>query len=331
MVVKQSQQQVDRDTFSSHHVPSKFAVDRVIGRSLSEQGFYQQYRKPGRPVVISGLLDDQPDWDLDYLTQKLGDQAFPVRHYGRSRYQQDKRQWTSTGSGVKAISLSFSDYAALLKSGEARDQDLYLARCSVRNTPLEEETGPKQVEQHLGFEKLPATSLNVWIGPGGHTSCLHYDPMDGLLMQMHGSKRVILFPPSQTYNLYPVPLYRQLRHGLTLRSVYSQLYPDNPDYQAFPKFRKAEMFRQEVVLNPGDVLFLPAGWWHEVSSLGDEMVCSVNRFWNVLPPSRALTSWNKWRAHLGSFCAAPHIAWSLATSVFKSDVEQELRKLFQRL
>ncbi|TVQ18444.1 MAG: cupin-like domain-containing protein [Leptolyngbya sp. DLM2.Bin15] len=331
MVAKQSQQQVDQDVVSSHLDPSKSSVERVIGRSLSRQEFYQRYRKPGKPVVISGLLDDQADWDLDYLTQKLGDQVFPVRHYGRSRYQQDKRQWTSTGSGVKAVSLPFSTYADLLRSGEALDQDLYLARCTLRNTPLEHEDGPKQVERYLGFDKFPATYLNVWVGPGGHTSCLHYDPMDGLLMQMHGAKRLILFPPSQTYNLYPFPLYKQLLHGLTLRPVYSQVYPENPDYQAFPKFRQAKQFQQEVILNPGEVLFLPAGWWHEVSSLGDGMVCSVNRFWNVLPPSRALTSWNKWRAHLGSLFASPHIAWNLLTALVKNDYEQGLRKLLQQL
>ncbi|NJN86722.1 MAG: cupin-like domain-containing protein [Leptolyngbyaceae cyanobacterium SL_7_1] len=199
-----------------------------------------------------------------------------------------------------------------------------------KGTPLEAAPALHQAEAWFGLQ-FPATSLNLWVGPGGHTSCLHYDPMDGILMQLYGCKKILLFPPSQTYNLYPIPVYKQLRHGLKLRAVYSQVYPETPDFQVFPKFASALPHGLEVVLHPGEILFLPAGWWHEVTALGDGVVCSVNRFWTVLPMSRALCSWNKWRAHLASVLAMPHIGWSLISAMRHQRSSDELKKLIQRL
>lgn len=310
--------------------PNAPPIDRVHYSDLSSEEFGDRYRKPGIPLVVQGLLDEEPEWNLEYLRQVLDNHVFPVRQYGQARYQQDKRHWTSSGSGVAACSMTFSDYADHLISGTAKQDDLYLARCSLKNTPLEQGHTLYQAEAWFGL-RFPATALNLWAGPGGHTSCLHYDPMDGLLMQLHGAKKVLLFPPSQTYNLYPIPVYKPLRYGLKLRSVYSQVYPYRPDLQAFPRYANALPYGSEIVLTPGDILFLPAGWWHEVTSLGDGLVCSVNRFWNVLPLSRAVGSWNKWRAHLASVLASPHMVRQWISAISHPHSRNELKKLLQQL
>jgi hypothetical protein len=306
------------------------SVQRVHLSSLTPESFFQNYQKPGTPVVVEGLLDGEPGWDLNFLSERLGDQEFPVRFYGQQRYQQDKREWTSTGSGVEARTLKFTEYAAMVRSGEAYEKDAYLARCSLKRSPTLNIPALERAEQQLGLN-MPATYLNLWVGPAGHTSCLHYDPMDGTLTQMHGSKKVLLFPPSQIYNLYPFPVINHLWHGLKLRSVYSQVYPERPDFSAFPKFKQALQHRYEVTLYPGEVLFLPAGWWHEVTALGEGMVSSVNRFWHVYPFSRAVSSWCKWRAHISSVFAAPHILWNFLSAVNSGKKQQELNKLLQRL
>ncbi len=184
------------------------------------------------------------------------------------------------GSGVNIRNLTFNDYAALLQSGEAHDQDLYLARSALTHTPLAQAPALVQAEQQLGFTR-PVTALNLWVGPSGHISCLHYDPMDGTLMQLQGSKHIILFPPNQLYNLYPFAVINHLRYGLRRRAVYSQVYPDRPDFESFPRFREALRHRQDVTLRPGEILFIPCGWWHEVSSVGSGAVLSINRWWNV--------------------------------------------------
>ena len=308
----------------SHEVP------RISIATLTPNLFIRRYRIPGVPVILTGMISPEQDWTLNFLSEMLKQQEFLLRRYGKERYQQDKRTWTSMGSGVPPESRSFLDYAELLRSGEAQEQDIYLAKCSIHPTPLAKTKAVEAIAAHLETLGLhqPASSLNLWIGPGGHTECLHYDPTDGTLIQLHGSKQVVLFPPSQTSNLYPFPFYVHLRHGMRVRSWFSRVYPDRPDFEAFPKLRHALSDRYDLVLKQGEILYIPAGWWHEVTALGDEMVCSLNRFWQV-PPRRALLSWLRWRVFLGSVCALPNVALSLVRAFFSRDRQQKIKEIIQ--
>jgi len=295
---------------------------------LTTQDFQRHYLRPGKPVVITGLLQHQEPWTLEFLCQHLGNSVFPVRQYGRDRYQQDKREWADMGSGVTVHSLSFREYADLIRSGQAYEQDLYLARCGLQGTPLEQAAVLTQAESALGLSGS-VTPLNLWCGPAGHTSCLHYDPMDGTLMQLVGTKQIILFPPSQLYNLHPFSVWNHLLHGAKRRAVYSQVYPNRPDFESFPRLQEALPYRIDVTLNPGEILFIPSGWWHEVTSVGEGLVCSVNRWWNV-PWGRSLRNWSKWRAHLGSVLGLPHVFSNLISALPTAAREQKLKEIIQR-
>lgn len=304
-------------------------VEQINFSSLTLKKFVESYQKNGIPVVISGLLQEC-DWNLDYLCDKLGKQKFVARFYGHERYNQDKRKWANIGSGVEAKIMSFTDYANLLRNHEAQKNDIYLAKCSIKNTPLANIDSLNSVGEQLGL-KRPLSDLNLWIGPGSHVECLHYDTGDGTLIQLHGSKKIVLFPPSQLHNIYPFPLYVHLLHGLKLRSWFSQVYPENPDLKTFPKFQEALLHKYEVILNPGEILYIPAGWWHEVTALGNEMVCSVNRFWRVYPTSRAVFSWSRWRNFLGFLFGLPHTLFSIGMAIFSSDRKQKISKILQML
>ncbi|NEQ27436.1 MAG: cupin-like domain-containing protein [Microcoleus sp. SIO2G3] len=304
-------------------------LSRVPASSLSTKTFFEEYQKEGIPVIITGLLESEPEWNLDYLCEKLSNHEFRIRFYGRDRYKQDKRTWTSIGSAVEGKTMLFTEYADLLRSHEAYEKDVYLGKCPLEDTPLAEPSTLKQAEAHLGL-RMPATGMNLWVGPGGHTTCLHCDAVDSTLMQLHGAKKILLFPPSQLYNIYPFPIVSHLRHGLKRRASYSQVYPEQPDFEAFPRFKQALEHRREDIVKQGEMLYIPAGWWHEVTSLGSDMVCSINRFWHVYPVSRALR-WSKWRIHLGSVCAAPYILGNLLAAISSGKPKQELSKLVQKL
>jgi hypothetical protein len=318
--------------FSQHSftIPGSVSeIPRVSNKELTAAQFFTTYRQRSQPVVITGWLEGDAEWNLDYLCQQLGDRQFPVRFYGQERYQQDKRQWTDMGSGVKTASLPFVEYAKLLQDGQAREQDMYLGKVNLANTTLAAAPIFQRVADQLNLT-VPVSGLNLWCGLGGHTTCLHCDSFDGTLIQLHGSKRILLFPPHQLPNLYPFSIWNHLRYGLKLRSSYSQVYPDRPDFAAFPKFRQALAHHYVVTLNAGDVLFIPVGWWHEVSALGEGMVCSVNRFWKVDPVWRSL-SWNKWRIHVATLLAAPHVLMAAGSAVLSGDREQRLKQLMQKL
>ncbi|MEO1183926.1 MAG: cupin-like domain-containing protein [Cyanobacteria bacterium J06636_27] len=298
--------------------------------SPTKEFFAKEYRKDGIPIVVTGLLETEPNWDLNYLCEQLGEQKFPVRFYGRERYQQDKRNWEDMGSGVESRSIAFSEYAQKLLSGEAKEKDMYLGKCSLADTPLANKPAFKNLQSKLGFS-VPITPLNLWLGFGGHTTCLHCDAFDGTLIQLYGTKKVILFSPNQLYNLYPFSLLNNLLYGFKRRASYSQVYPQKPDLKAFPKFKEALSHCYEVVLQPGEILYIPVGWWHEVSCTGDGIVCSVNRFWNISPVNRSLFSWNKWRIHLSSILAIPYFLTVGLIAFFAKDRTQSLKRLLQRL
>ncbi|MEG4395138.1 cupin-like domain-containing protein [Microcoleus sp. BROC3] len=302
-------------------------IQRVDISTLTPGTFFEQFQKIGTPVIITGLLK-QLDWNLDYLSEKLGNQKFLLNFYGQERYKQDKRQWTNIGSGVETQSMLFTEYADMLRNHQAHEKDVYLARCSLQNTTLANTDCLTNIGEQLGLNK-PVSDLNIWVGPGGHVECLHYDTNDGTLMQLHGSKKVVLFPPSQTNNLYPFPFYIHLRSGMKLRSWFSQVYPERPDFKAFPKLNQALQHKCELILNPGEILYIPAGWWHEVTALGDEMVCSVNRFWSISPISRILFSWSIWRVNLGLLCALPHTLLSLVSALFSRERKQKIAKILK--
>jgi lysine-specific demethylase 8/hypoxia-inducible factor 1-alpha inhibitor (HIF hydroxylase) len=305
------------------------SISRVDISSLTPETFVEQYQKTGIPVIITGLLKDC-DWNLDYLSEKLGEQQFLLRFYGKERYKYDKRQWKNIGSGVEAQNMLFSEYAAMLRNHQAHENDIYLAKCSIQNTSLANTNSLKNIGDNIGLNK-PFSDLNIWVGAGGHIECLHYDSVDGTLMQLHGAKKVLLFPPSQTNNLYPFPVYIHLRYGFKLRSWFSQVYPENPDFDAFPRLKEALQYKCELILNQGEILYIPAGWWHEVTALGDEMVCSVNRFWRVFPISRIIFSWTILRTYLGTLCGLPYTLFKLAIALFSKQREEKIAKILQML
>jgi lysine-specific demethylase 8/hypoxia-inducible factor 1-alpha inhibitor (HIF hydroxylase) len=307
----------------------KNQVARVDASDLTAESFFEQYQKLGKPVIVTGLLKNG-DWNLEYLCQNLGEQEFLLRYYGKTRYQYDKRHWKNIGSGVEGKKMEFNKYAELLRDRQAHEHDIYLAKCSIKNTTLDSENVLNSAAERLGLHKA-ISDFNIWISPGGHTECLHFDAVDGTLVQMHGAKKIVLFPPSQIYNLYPFPLSIHLRHGLKLRSWFSQVYPENPDFESFPKLKTALQHKHEVILNQGELLYIPAGWWHEVTALGNEMVCSVNRFWHISPTTRAIFSWSVWRTYLGNIFAIPYVLSSVIVALCSPDRQQKLKKIRQML
>ena len=52
----------------------------------------------------------------------------------------------------------------------------------------------------------------------------------------------------------------------------------NPELNKYPKFSKAKPI--EFIINPGEMLFLPAYWWHQVYSI--DLAVSMNIWWNPL-------------------------------------------------
>lgn len=301
------------------------SIPRVDISTLTPEAFSQRYQQTGTPVVITGLLENEPDWTLDYLCAKIGDREFMVRNYQRTNHKHSR-----VGSGVALETMRFSDYAELLRRGEVQENDLYLGKAPLKTTQLTQTSTWKTLGDKLGFTQ-PVTDFKMYIGSGSHRSGLHYDILDNTLIQLHGVKKIVLFPPSQTYNLYPFPILGHLRHGMKLRCCFSQVSLEHPDFDAFPKFKQALEHKKEVILERGETLYLPAGWWHDVSGIHNTMMCSVNRFWRIYPARRAWLNWERWRSILGVFCAIPYIGSNLIAALFQPHPQSTIRQILYRI
>ena len=125
---------------------------------------------------------------------------------------------------------------------------------------------------------------------GGTRLWTHYDAMDNALIQLHGEKRVLLFPPRVSAGLYlegsssPVVGWEVDGHDETDDGTNTDdgTKTGAKRKTAFPAYRAARREAREVRLQPGDVLFIPALWAHHTEATHGPSV-AVNVFWRELP------------------------------------------------
>ena len=109
---------------------------------------------------------------------------------------------------------------------------------------------------------LPGAQPRVWIGNATRVST-HYDGSANLACVVAGQRRFLLFPPEQLANLYVGPLDRTMAGQAS-----SMVDPDAPDLARHPRFAAAMDHALVAELEPGDAIFMPALWWHNVRADG---------------------------------------------------------------
>jgi hypothetical protein len=110
-----------------------------------------------------------------------------------------------------------------------------------------------------------------WLGPAGTVTPLHADYDDNIFVQVWGAKRIFLAPPHHDEFLYP-----REANALLFGSPFD---PEAPDFERFPLARQAALV--ECTVGPGDLLYVPAGWFHQVRSLTFSL--SSNRWSRTRP------------------------------------------------
>jgi hypothetical protein len=121
---------------------------------------------------------------------------------------------------------------------------------------------------------LPATvGPRIWIG-NTLTVQSHFDLSSNIACAVAGRRRFTLFPPEQVANLYVGPIEFNIS-GLPI----SMVKLNSPDLARYPRFAEALRHSRAAELGPGDAIFIPYGWWHQVESLTPFNVL-VNYWWN---------------------------------------------------
>jgi len=204
--------------------------------------FFEQFASREEPVV---LKDFSKEWSA---IRKWTPEYFS-KMYGSNKVQVYNGNFSKPGPTYmsKATTMRFDDYLnSILTSG--KDLRMFLYNIISKAPELKKDvTLPPLMK---GFSKR---FLFMFFGPKGAITQIHYDiDMSHVFhTAIVGRKRFILFPQSESKRLY--------RHPFTIRSYVDV---ENPDFEKFPLLKEAKGY--EVILEPGETLFIPSGFWHHV-------------------------------------------------------------------
>ncbi len=126
----------------------------------------------------------------------------------------------------------------------------------------------------------PGARPRIWIGNATRV-CTHYDVSSNVACVVAGKRRFTLFPPEQLANLYVGPLDTTIAGQPT-----SMVDLENPDLGRYPRFAVALEHALVADLEPGDAIFIPSLWWHDVKATGPLNVL-VNYWYESGPLSPA--------------------------------------------
>jgi hypothetical protein len=224
------------------------------------------------PVIFEGALDQwsllSPPLSSDALLEKLA-AACGKREIVVARAARKNAGLFSYADG-KAHGQNFTEqrqnFDAFLDDVKRHTADVDGPALYMRSLLLNHwlpELLPEFELPMLGDQTLWGGSGRMWIGTGGHRVALHYDRDDNLLCMVSGRKRFMLYPPSALSNVYIGGF--GLEPGSVATAVVDPLAPDR---KRFPRFADSERDVVVAEIAAGDVLYLPAHWWHHVESFG---------------------------------------------------------------
>jgi hypothetical protein len=260
-------------------------IHRSIKRrhGLSIQEVYADHLSGcGEPVILTDAITAWPalsKWDFQFFRERYGGDTICASGgiNGTSKRVMKLRQFLDH---VEAPSQRPGGFWIDNETGGPRPETaediaaplrLYGSDPFLRHPELLEDITPAPhcVEDWLAllpdnFQKLLQGTRyhprSLIIAPEESKTHLHFDFLHsfGSLAQIVGSKRCILFSPTDSDFLN------------------RDVDPEHPDLRRFPLFEKATAFC--CTLNPGELLLIPRGWWHHVSSVQRSITVAYNFF-----------------------------------------------------
>lgn len=210
--------------------------------NITKEDFIKNYFKPQKPVVIQRAIEGWPafdKWNLSYMKSIAGDITVPL-YDNRPVQHKD-------GFNEPHAKMKMADYVDLLMR-EPTKYRIFLWNILKEVPALQKDfTFPD-----FGLKLLKGVPMMFFGGKDSYTF-MHYDIDFANIFHFHfdGEKEVVLFPQSQTKNIYKVP------HSLI---THESIDFSNPDYEKWPVLEKASGYK--TTLSHGEVLYMPEGYWH---------------------------------------------------------------------
>lgn len=263
------------------------AIDAGSHAATGKQ-FFEEYVRGRKPIIITGSVDHWPAlsrWTNTYLKGALGDHQAHVartpdglgdavtRHFssGDWHFAKPHEALMPFAAFVDAIETPLHD---ALKPGSSALRAVHY--CSHQNSSLTSEFQPlwQDVEQSLPWADAafgrPPAATNFWMGEDAARTTVHADLFDNLYVVVRGTKEFTLLPPQEGHLLQRA----RYRAGTYAADLTFEL-DEPPCYVHWTHLDiegddVAEALRPvRASVSAGELLYLPALWWHAVSQKGD--------------------------------------------------------------
>jgi hypothetical protein len=250
----------------------------VIRHGVDLKTFREEIVPANEPVVLKDLVKDWPAVRAgqssaralaDYL--KAFDQGKPVAVLegppsirGQFFYRDDMR---GLNFERRPATISATIERLLAQAEDPNPSALY-----IESAPTLEHLPPFATENPQPLLS-PLIVPRIWMG-NTLTVQTHFDLSSNIACVVGGRRRFTLFPPEQVQNLYIGPIEFNIS-GPPISMVSLK----SPDLQRFPRFAEAMRHARSAELGPGDAVYIPYAWWHQVESLTAFNVL-VNYWWN---------------------------------------------------
>jgi ribosomal protein L16 Arg81 hydroxylase len=229
---------------------------------VSGDEFLEQYYYPNRPVIFTDAMKNWKAvqrWTPEYLKERCGEQVVQIqaRRNANARYEIENRSHESTIRFADYVDMVFhagatNDFYMTANNAGANGEILRALRDDIDELP--DYLDASQSDGRVFF----------WFGPAGTITPVHHDLTNNFMAQVVGRKQLKLIAPVHQPNLY--------NH----LHCYSQVDLDSIDFAQYPQFRHVKI--HEITLNPGELFFLPVGWWHHVRGLDVTITLTCTNF-----------------------------------------------------
>jgi lysine-specific demethylase 8 len=220
---------------------------------------FQALADARRPVRLTGVVDSWPArrWDLDLLSHRFGERTVPVEVWPGG-LPRDPQAYLG---GRRQLTLTVEALVARLRQGGERATRFYLAQYPLCRDLPELAADLGDLSPFMSCGPVPGWLRArfdpvLFVGPAGAFTPLHYDLNRGLVVQLCGHKKITFFPP-HTWSAFGVP---------TRDLPAANFSPHNlAEIDGSPVGLRLP--RAVCVAGPGDVVYVPYGWVHQVESL----------------------------------------------------------------
>ncbi|KAF2103308.1 LCM-domain-containing protein [Rhizodiscina lignyota] len=256
-------------------------IPSVLGQSTSTPGAVADLIPPVRMIreissaEFSDLLTSQNPTPVVLTSQDVGvctslwTPSYLTAHIGASRkvviHSAETASLDFRSKNFSYATIPFEDFV----QGARRGEHVYMRALAVGD-PARRPANLEKDFPEIGADFHVPDGVNHVLNEGesgrAHSSVLriagdiemwlHYDVMANVLCQARGKKRVVLFPPSDVLKL-------DFKAGDTTSSV--DVFGPNG---VLRNWKERGLQPQEVVLQKGDVLFIPACWLHATAPGG---------------------------------------------------------------